>query len=304
MINLILAIICSASIGLILKYSETNLKNRLAVTTSNYFVAFVVSFVIFYSKNSIYEINLVNSYSNFLSEFNIIFENSKFSFESSIIWAILIGVIGGFLYFYGFILIQKSINKNGVGVTGAFSKASILIPIVISIFFWNEIPSLFQYFGIFLTLFAIFKISNVKLSDKKLNINFVLINMFIFVGLAEFSNKLFQNYGDKSLNTLFLFFVFFTSFVISFISTLKSNKKIEISDIFTGFLVGIPNMLTSYFLIKSFETIKTSVVFPVYSSMAIVLMAVGGNVLFKEKLNRNEIYAILIIIVALVFLNI
>lgn len=304
MINLIFAIFCSALIGLILKYSESKAKNRLVVTTANYFVAFTVSFALIFKEENAYNINILEMTKAFLNEFSKVFANlSSFSSEASFIWAVCIGVFGGFLYFSGFILIQKSINKNGIGITGAFSKASILIPIILSILLWKEVLSYIQYIGIILIFIAIFLMSKINFKASKEKFNFVLLNMFIFVGLAEFSNKLFQTYALKSFNPLFLFFVFFTAFIISLIYTLNNNNQTKLPDVFIGFLVGIPNMLTSYFLIKAFETVKASIVFPVYSSMAIVLMAIGGKFLFSEKLSKRELTAIGIIVIAIVVLN-
>ena len=45
MFYLFLAILCSASIALIFKYTENNNTNRYVITSANYFIAFVTSFI-------------------------------------------------------------------------------------------------------------------------------------------------------------------------------------------------------------------------------------------------------------------
>ena len=127
--------------------------------------------------------------------------------------------------------------------------------------------------------------------------------LFITGGLAEFSNKLFQKYGLSEQKEVFLFFVFFTAFVVSLFFTLKSAKKLRKRDVITGFAVGIPNLFSSFFIILSLKYLKTSVVFPVYSAGAIVVISIMSFLIFKEKLGKRERIAILLTIAALILVN-
>ena len=94
------------------------------------------------------------------------------------------------------------------------------------------------------------------------------------------------------------------AFVVSLVYTLKEKKKITKKDILTGFAVGIPNLFSSYFLILSLATLKTSVAFPIYSAGSIVLINIGGYVIFKEKLATKNQVAIFLTIIALVLINV
>src|SRR5699024_8994190 len=111
--------------------------------------------------------------------------------------------------------------------------------------------------------------------------------LFILGGMAEFSNKIYQKYALNEFKDIFLFSVFFVAFLISIYYTLKQKNKITKKDILTGFAVGIPNLFSSYFLILSLESVKTSVAFPIYSAGSIVLINIGGFFIFKEKLSNK-----------------
>jgi len=283
MIYLFLAVISSASIAIILKFSENRNLNRYAVTSANYVAAFTISL---------------------LMNFGV----GKIQGESSLNGVVGLGAFAGLLYFLGFIFIQKSIKENGVGITGAVSKIGIILPVVLSMILWKEIPTSFQTAGIVLSILAIV-IINVSEKDIKSfkNFNATIILLFLIAGSAEFTTKLFEKYFSSGYKPLFLFIIFFTAFWISVYftySSWKRGKKITKTDVVTGLIVGIPNMFASFFLIESFRYYKASVAFPIYSSGTILLINVAGLLIFKEKLSRKNAFAIFMIIAAIVLMNV
>lgn len=304
MFYLILAIICSSSIALIFKYTEGNKLNRYAVTSSNYFVAFSVSITMFLWNNSL-NFPLSSSLHKFSTEFSsVVLSNNKlFSSEGSFIWAVLVGAIAGIFFFLSFIYYQKSVRENGVGLSGTFGKLGILIPMIFSIILWNEIPTTLQWTGIALSLVSIIivNLSFKDLSSKSFNSTLVLL--FIFGGMAEFSNKIFQKYSITEYKDLFLFFVFLVAFLISIYFTIKEKKKVSGNDILLGIIVGIPNLFSSYFLILALNYINTSVAFPIYSAGSILLINLGGFMLFKERLSRKDTFAVIMTLIALILIN-
>jgi len=283
MLYLILSILSSTLIALVLKFSENRNLNRNAVTSSNYIAAFTISLVMFFGRGDVQQ-------------------------ESSVISVLGLGIIAGILYFLGFIFIQKSIRENGVGITGAVSKIGIIVPVLLSIILWREIPNFLQGMGIIISLSAIILI-NVSSGDLRSlkNFNRTIVLLFIISGSVELSTKLFEKYYQTGSKPLYLFVTFFVAFLISVYFTfrdIRSGKKFTKTDVVTGIIVGVPNMFTSYFLIESFRYIKASVAFPIYSSGTILLISLSGVIIFKEKLKKKEIYAILMIVAAIVLMNI
>ena len=302
MFYLTLAILCSASIALIFKYSENSYANRYLITSANYFIAFVTTiFMILYKgllANISYEIS-------FLDDFALFFKSNShvLSSYSSILWGLIIGGISGSFFFLSFIFYQKSVKENGVGISGTIAKLGILIPMIFSIIIWKELPSTIQFIGIVLSLVSIIIVNVSPYSLKKLNINPTILLLFVFGGMAEFSNKIYQKYALIEYKDIFLFAVFFVAFLLSAFYTLKEKRKFTKKDIITGLAVGIPNLFSSYFLILSLTTLKTSVVFPIYSAGSIVLINIGGLLLFNEKITKKNQVAIFLTVIALVLIN-
>ncbi len=305
MIYLLLAIICSSSIALIFKYSEGNSMNRYVVTTSNYFIAFMVSLIISI-KNNLFKFNIKISRATFSQQFNNVVVNNigYFNNNFSYIWSVFIGIIAGVFFFLSFIYYQKSVKENGAGLSGAFCKLGILLPMTLSIVLWKEVPTILQWIGIILSIISIILVNISFKKDSLNNIKTTLVLLFFLGGMAEFSNKLFQKYANISYKSLFLFFVFFTAFIISLLVTLKKYNNFSKKDIVTGFIVGIPNLFSSYFLILSLRDMKTSVVFPIFSAGSIVTISVFGYLIFKEKLSKKELASIFMTAIALILINI
>lgn len=211
--------------------------------------------------------------------------------------------MAGVFFFLSFIFYQKSVKDNGVGISGTFGKLGILIPMIFSIIIWREYPTSIQWVGIVLSLVSIVVVNLSKQSIRKFDFKQTVLLLFVFGGMAEFSNKIYQQYALNDYKDIFLFTIFFVAFIISV--TYTANKKVKVTkkDILTGFMVGIPNLFSSYFLIMSLETVRTSVAFPIYSAGSIVLINLGGLLIYRETLARKNQVAIAMTIIALILIN-
>jgi len=88
MINLLLTILCSTSIALILKYNDTKKGNALLLLSGNYFVASLISLVIF-----------------------IINDDTTLSLESTLLGAFL-----GVVFLGSFIAITQAVRIAGTAI--------------------------------------------------------------------------------------------------------------------------------------------------------------------------------------------
>jgi drug/metabolite transporter (DMT)-like permease len=261
--------------------------NRFLVTTSNYLIAFTTSLILAFIDGTPW---------------------SFFSF-----W---LGTLAGVFFFLSFYLYQRSVRESGASLSGAFGKMGILIPMILSVIIWNEMPNLIQWIGISLALLSIILV-NLPAKREKKTFHIDLIFLFVFGGMAEFFNKIFQKYAAQSSDkNVFLFFVFFSAFIISLsFSLLKKNKqrgrfslscyltRRTVPAVVTGLVVGIPNLFSSFFLIMSLDHIKTAVVFPIYSAGSITLITLASTIFFGEKLKLKERLSIVVTIIALILVN-
>jgi drug/metabolite transporter (DMT)-like permease len=279
--------------------------DRYTVTTFNYLVASLVSLLMIYLDGTTVS-GLSGALSGFSDQFAAVMRSGgTFDTRASSLWALAVGLPSGVLYFLGFIYLQKAVRESGVSLAGSFSKLGVLVPMLLSVFLWRELPSGIQWVGIVLALLSIF-LANLDLSrPKRMLKGFqpVLLVLFLTVGLSEFSNKVYQKYGVLEMKSLFLFFVFFGALLISGYRIIRRGAGIRGSHVITGLMVGIPNYFASFFLILALSRLKTAVVFPVYSAATIMLLSLAGWFLFGERLRGRERAAVALTIAALVLVN-
>lgn len=275
MIYLLFATLCSASIALVFKFSETRGLNRDAVTTVNYFIATLVSLTL-----------------------TII--NGVFFFDK---WILIIGIPAGLFFYLAFVYYQKSVNDDGAGLAGMFGKLGILMPMILSLTFWREWPTSMQWIGIGFSMMAIVLV-NWNPNMKNIGWRPALMLLFLFGGMAEFSNKLYQRFGSVELKSLFLAVVFGVAFCFSLSGLLKRKLPIRKIDFITGICVGVPNLFSSLFLILALQYLPTAVVFPAYSAGAILTIFLLSHLIFKEKMTNRAWVSAVLTLIGLVFIQV
>lgn len=277
--------------------------NRYVVTTANYMVASTLSLVFLLGRGVLGRVG-PGAMDSFLEEAPEALAGGGFGSLASLGWAAAVGIPAGVLYFLGFIYLQKGVRDSGVSLAGSFSKLGVLVPMMLSILFWHEVPTPVQWVGIALALGSILLASLDVSHPRRAFAAFspVLIMLFLIVGLAEFSNKIYQRFGTLEAKSLFLLFVFGVALLVSLVKSLRAGR-IRAGHFLTGLAVGVPNYFASHFLILSLSELRTAVVFPIYSAMTIVLISLAGWLGFGERLRVRERWAVALTVVALVLVN-
>lgn len=289
MIYLLLAIICSALLPNIFRLGKQKEVNEPVVITTNY----VIASIVFLTST------IISGKMHFLTQYTEL----QAVEQNSVLFAIILGLGSGLFYYGGFYYYQKSVYLSGPSLASAFGKMGVLIPMILSILLWKEIPEFIQWIGVALALLAIIIIA-INPSEMKLNnIHPALIIFFFLGGLGDFANKVFEKYCLLEHNTIFLFFVFFTALLISIKATIKVSKK-KRWDYIIGIFIGVPNLLASYFLILALSKIDAVIVYPIFSGGTIILTSIISLIAFKERLKKKEYIGIILMITAVALINI
>lgn len=297
MIFLIFAILCSTSLNVLFKYSEKGNSNRLAVTFFNFLGATVISLILV-SRQAVVDPKWVAA---FLS---VSGQSSGLIQIAPTMLAVLIGLFNGFIYFGAFYVLQLSTARNGSAMTATFNKLGVMVPAVLSVVFFHEIPGLLQIVGVLVAMTAIMVIYFKKEENSVITLKLALFGTFFLGGFADFTSKIYQVYGTERFQGLFIFFTFLFSLIVTGIFMLVKDRRIKRTDIIFGFVSGIPSQLISQFLLRALTTIPAFVVFPLYSVGVILVVNIINLLFFKEKLTFRQFIAIGFIVIAVVLLNI
>lgn len=277
MLNLILAICSSAMVAIVMRFAQPRVSNPTGLLAGNYITCALVALVLSFPARQIGSVQ-------------------------GIPLAIGLGAVNGLIYLGGFALMQWSTRHNGVVLSSIFMKLGILVSMLISIVWFRELPTVLQTIGFVLAVSAIVIINYQKGTSLSQG-SWVLLLMLCMSGMGDGMSKIYEVYGNPSLENIFLFFTFASALVLCLGLMVYKKERLGMRELGYGAILGIPNFFSSLFLLKALSSVPGVIAFPTYSVATILVVALAGFLVFREKLEKKQIIGAVIICVALVLLN-
>ena len=284
MIDIIYTTITFSSMLVLFKYFGKYGVNNLQAIIVNYFTAGTLSLIV--AHNNDIKINL-----------------PEIIYSTYIIPSLIIG----FLFIVTFNLLAFGTQKIGIAISTVANKMSMIIPVIIGISLFSEKLGMFKLIGIVLAISAIYMTSTKsgKLSFDKKFLPIILL-IFFGQGMADGTLSWAQKFSINDENTpLFFASVFLIAGILGSVfliyETIKNGFKLEFKNLIWGIGLGIPNYLTLHFFVRSLQSpiFESSQVFPIVNMGVIVLTALAGILLFREKLSFFNWGGILVAVLAI-----
>ena len=276
MMYLILAILSSAMVSIVMRLTKKRVQNETSLLAVNYLACVVIA-------------GAYMGFSNALPK------------GAGSGTALSLGAVTGALYLLGFLLLQWNVGKNGVVLSSTFMKLGLLAPIAFSILFFGELPTAFQTIGFVLAIAAVILINGGKSAAAKSR--WALILLLLTCGTGDFMSKVYEALGPKELNDQFLFYTFVFALILCAALVIIKREKPGLREILWGAALGLPNYFSARFILGALGEMPAVIVYPTFSVATMVVLTLAGVVFFKEKLSRREWMGVLLILVALAFLN-
>ena len=278
MLYLLLAIVCSALVSVLMRLSTDKARGNVSMLAVNYLMCLI----------------LAAAYTGGLG---------AAAGTSGLTGAVGMGVVNGILYLLGFVLLQLNVQKNGVVLSATFMKLGLLVPMVVSVCFFREMPALWQVIGFCLAVAAILLI-NVGETRSAGRMKAGLLLLLLVNGGADTMSKIFEELGAEQWAEHFLLVTFATALLLCVGLTIWKRERPGKWELLFGLLIGIPNYFSARFLLRALEHVAAVIVYPTYSVATILVVTVTGLCLFRERLNKRQWAAVAVILAALVLLNI
>ena len=301
MIYLLASVGCGVIISAVFKLTGKKAMNKLTITVFNYMTVVLVSLIAALKKGGL-SLLAETSVSRFAEEIGtVIGGGGMFSIESSALWALAVGVLFGPFYCLMFVQNQKSIQLNGMGLSNIYSRMGVTVPIVISIICWREYPTAMQAAGVTLSIAVILLSGTGDRKGSRLNANLLLL--FLYSGTVQLSKKIYQRYGQPESTEMLMLFIFTSALLVSAVLMYRSGSRAKKEEILTGLALGIPNLLTTYFMVRALSFLNTSVAYMLSGSLSIIAVSLLGAVAFKEKPGKKELISYALTAGALILMN-
>lgn len=279
MLYLLLAIASSAMVSICMRFSEKHIKTEMGMFMANYAACVLLSFL-FMNKGIDY-----------------------FA-RASLVPMVGFGVISGVLYLVSFLFLKFNMKHNGIVMASTFMKLGVLIPTIMAIVIFREVPKVTQIMGITLSVIAIIMLHFEKEALKEGNKKSWLLLLLVLSGFTDSMANIYEKMGSASVKDGYLLITFVTAFLLTVYFTLTGKEKVSGKDLLFGLLIGIPNYFSARFLLLALEEVAAVLVYPTYSVATMITITLAGVFLFKEKISRKKICALGFIVVALCLLNI
>ncbi|HLR90086.1 MAG TPA: EamA family transporter [Balneolaceae bacterium] len=218
----------------------------------------------------------------------------------------LLALTTGWLFIANFFIYSQSVRHNGLGISVAAMRVSLLIPVLLSAFWYGEQLATLQWAGIilvFLILFLLLPGGDGGREGAGWWHIFPLL-LFVLTGFGDSALKIFEEESSASLHSsFFMGTVFLSSFLAGRIWSLKGDRPaIQKDEYLMGLKIGLPNLLTPLFLIGALQQMNGAVV---YSSVSIITVIGGtllGILLWSDRLTISQGIGLSLSLLAILFL--
>lgn len=275
---LLMAILSSAMISILMRLSADKISANLSMLATNYFVCSLLG----------------AAYGGFQL---VVPQEAGFSVT---VW---LGLLSGVLYLAGLVMFQANTRRRGIVLSSVFMKLGLLVPIVASVLFFHEVPTSSQIAGFCIAVFAIVLINLKKEGDGK-GFGFGLVVMLLLSGGTDTMAKVFDVFCPASLSPLYLFYTFATALVLCLVLVVRKKERPGFREFLYGILIGVPNFFSTKFLLGALTKLPAVVVYPSFSVATMLIVALTGVAVFRERLSKVQQFALAAIIAALILLNI
>ncbi|WP_396210102.1 EamA family transporter [Flavobacterium sp.] len=278
---ILISILCSVSVGILLKITKRYNLNIAQIIGWNYLTALLLAYFI-------YQPNLEIPPSN----------------------ATIYLLLGLSILLPSVFFIQNiSIQQVGIVRTDVAQRLSLFIPILAAYFIFDETFSTYKIIGIVIGFSAIVLTLAKKSETQQQNTNW-LYPLLVLLGFGIIDTLFKKVASTQQIPfTTALFFIFFGALLVVItvlaFQKIRQNKRIRWENCYWGIGIGILNFGNILFYLKAHKALtdKPTTVFAAMNMGVIVLGSLAGTLLFKEKLSKWNFFGIVLAIVAILFIT-
>ncbi len=280
MIYLLLAILSSTAMAVVMRLSEGRVRYKLPMLATNYFVCLMCSWA-------------VSGFGNPLPN------------QPGRGMAAGMGVVNGVFYVSALLLNQHNISTCGVILPSVFSKmGGMLIPLLASLLLFGETPTAIQAVGVVLSVISVIVLNYRKgEGGARGAFKLSLFGLLLTEGCVSAMSKVYKEWGNAALEPNYLLVTFIIALSVCVALVIARREKPGAKELIFGFFIGLPNFLCARFILRALESVPAVIVYPSRSIGTILMVTLAGVALFREKLSKRQIAAIVVILISLVLLN-
>ena len=231
------------------------------------------------------------------------------SVSRSTLW---VAALAGVSYVAALVIWSKAIQRSGIALTVGFTRISVIVPVLVSMLVWKEIPRWHQGLGIVLGIAAMLITGRAAAADpnpqtprgRRFGGQVSLFALFAVSGVAALSSKLFQKLCPIQENLHFQTLLFVVAFMVATILYYIEKQRTGRVSLELGAVLGGVNLGSSVFMVLALGLVSGTLAFPVSAAAEVAVIAVLGKVIWKERLDRLSIFGLVLTVISLLLVQI
>jgi len=207
-------------------------------------------------------------------------------------WAAVMGI----LFISLFNLIGITTQRNGVAVASVANKLSLILPVVLAVYLYNDQLQGWKIAGVVLALLAVvltcYQSRQPGTAEKKPGNYLFPLALFIGSGLLDaLINHVQKTHVTEETSNAFLISGFLSAATIGtvllIIQYARKKQTFSWRYVAAGILIGIPNYFSIWCLVKFLKSspLQSTQSIPVNNMGIVLFSSVVAWILFKEKLS-------------------
>jgi len=200
----------------------------------------------------------------------------------------LLGIVGGVGFVAGFYLNYRAINLAGLSVAQPVISMALAVPILASVAFWHETPSLVQSCAIAVACLSLLFLGSGSgegrvAAGERGSAASTLLALFFVQGIVMTVPKALQAVGYGAHRWPYLAVLFSVAAVVSGVVWLRSGEHIGAMAAALGLCFGLANIAATALFLAALNSIPGIVAYPVSSVGSMVLGTSLGMLLWHER---------------------
>ncbi|CAG4993145.1 hypothetical protein DYBT9275_01112 [Dyadobacter sp. CECT 9275] len=227
----------------------------------------------------------------------------------------------GILFVIAFILIGRTAQKVSVTASSLSANMSLVIPVIFGLFVFQNNNKVFtgtNYLGLVLAVLALAlgaiqkkEASSIAVPGKT-PVMVVLLPVLTF--FASGTNNTLINYLSSTYyapghTTVFMIIAcsgaILVGTILLLLRVVYNKETVAWKSVAGGLLLGVPNFLSLYFLLKALSSFGNSAayVFPIYNILTMLVASFTAWVVYQEKLNNLNRLGLVIAVIAVILIS-
>jgi len=278
MIALVVNIVFTVAFFQVIRTAQARGRNVMLVAVVNYLVASPVCFLLSYTQG-----------------------NLSLSPET-LFW----GTVQGVCFIGTYYLLCTSMSISGMAIATAILRLSVVIPVLVSVFVWHEVPTVLQVVGILACVVSLPLIGLKQSNDPQpitRSFLFLMVLLFVGMGIANTSSKAFVEAGVPDVQTTFVGVLFGVAAIGGLLCFLSPVWRENLTGVRDGVVLGLVNVVSIVTYLVALEELAGVVVFPIQASAGLILNTVFAIWVWGERFSTRTMLGLAVAVAGLVFVN-